>query len=180
MQIKFRNLDIEVTLEKDLPIPTFLLTMDTQILRHNVISTYYRPFTAYRQSGRFDKDLEAPTRETGDMNEYFYYLNYLLRSPNAPERSKVKIRANNLLYVLHDLLHSFHDIVGDTGEISKETEVLRLKQAMYEGKKLGIEPFPDELLEHIHKMFAFDQAGDVDQVELDLIQYNNEFIKHLK
>lgn len=173
---EFENLDVTATIDPTLPITAFFLTVEIPILR-KVSSTYWRPFSSYHQSEQSKKDNDLKTRETSSANEYYYYLDYLMRSPNAPKRSSVEIRANNLLYVFHDLLHSRYDVVGDTMSVSRQTEKERLTGALDRIIAAGFVGVNEEILERVNQMFIHDQMGSKEKVEMDLVQHQNDLYK---
>lgn len=165
---------LEVELDEALSTTTFLLEVDTTTLRNKVSSTYWRPFSAYYQGKLMKSDLKTAKRWTVNPNEYYYYLHWLLKSPNAPETSTVKIKANNLLYVFHDLLHAENDVIGDTMAVSRETEALRLRDAITENAKQGFDPFDEDLLVKIERMYNFN-IREKDIIQLNLKEHQNKY-----
>tara|TARA_R110000772_G_C13310332_1_gene440601 strand:- start:21807 stop:22367 length:561 start_codon:yes stop_codon:yes gene_type:complete len=175
----FRQHIINVTIDPTMPITGFALTVDTTLLRNKIAPTYWRPFSAYHQSDAMKADLEIKERETTNPNEYYYYLHYMLHSPNAPKCYGLDIRVNNLLYLFHDLLHAESDVIGDTMSVAPETELLRLEQAIEESAKQGLPKFPDKLLEKINKMYIFGNGGEEKspKINLQLTQLAHEYTR---
>lgn len=167
----FKNLTISVTVDPSLKVTSFRLMANTKIIR-KVAPKYWRPFSAYHQSGLQKSDLSIAERETGNPNEYYYYLHYLLRSPNAPKTSRVSIRVNNTLYLFHDLLHAYHDVIGDCMNISRETEAHRLEQAVMINFEKGFDRVPDKILKQVSEMFRFNARREV---PMDLVEVSKAY-----